>query len=204
MKKISVIVIMLALLTFSSMLWSETVRGLGLHFGTLSANGFSYRQFNGTQGFQATLGAITLGSNDHNFYGEYYDNYGNTSASQIVLTEDGRRTNVNLGLNYLHALAENPTGRFYVFGGASYLHSRIRVFEQDYQLTAGDHYQIMSSHPERETTKNRGYYYLGAGLGFELSLGRGFKWAIEMPITLNEKGDIMMYIPQSGLYFYFD
>jgi len=41
------------------------------------------------------------------------------------------------------------------------------------------------------------------GLGFEIKLGKTFVWAIEMPITLNQKGDVMMYIPQSGLYYYF-
>ena len=189
-----------------SNLAAETTRGLGLHFGTVSANGFSYRQFTGKNGFQATIGAITLGNNEADLYPDYYGYH--NGDPQITVTEEGRRNNVNIGLNYLYTLANNPTGRFYVFGGASYLYSRVKQFERDYALVTGteynDHYQLISSYPPRESWENKGYYYVGAGLGFELSLGRGFKWAIEMPITVNEDGEVMMYIPQSGLYYYFN
>lgn len=200
------ITLLLAMLVFGSLLMAETSRALGLHFGTVSANGFSYRQFSGKQGFQATIGAISLGSDDVYFYSPMYDNYG--GASQVTFTEDGHRANVNFGLNYLYALGDNPTGRFYLLGGASYLLSRIKQFEQDYELQSNvgseDYYTILNNHPQRTKWKNEGSYYLGAGLGFELNLGRNFRWAIEMPLTLNQDGDIMMYIPQTGLYYYFD
>ena len=200
------IVAILAILMISTMLMAETSRGLGLHFGTVSANGFSYRQFSGKHGFQATIGAITLGSDDVYFYNSTYGNYG--GASQITLIEDGHRANVNIGLNYLYALADNPSGRFYLLGGASYLLSRIKQFEQDYSFQSNsgydDNYTILNSHPQRTKWTNKGTYYIGAGLGFELNLGRNFRWAIEMPVSLNQDGDIMMYIPQTGLYYYFD
>jgi hypothetical protein len=206
MNKTNKLFSLLAMLMLSSMLIADTSRGLGLHFGTLSANGFSYRQFTGKQGFQATLGAISLGDDDVYFYSPQYGNYG--GASQITLTEEGRRANVNLGMNYLYALADNPSGRFYLLGGASYLISRVKQFEQDYGFQSNngydDVYSLLSNHPVRTKWVNKGYYYIGAGLGFELNLGRNFRWAIEMPITLNQDGDIMMYIPQTGLYYYFD
>ena len=195
-----------AILMISTMLMAETSRGLGLHFGTVSANGFSYRQFSGKHGFQVTIGAISLGNDDVYFYSPVYGNY--NDASQITITEDGHRANVNFGLNYLYALADNPSGRFYLLGGASYLLSRIKQFEQDYSLQSNvgfdDYYTILNNHPVRSKWNNKGYYYVGAGLGFELNLGRNFRWAIEMPISYNQEGDIMMYIPQTGLYYYFD
>ncbi len=187
-------------------LMATTSRGLGLHFGTVSANGFSYRQFTGKHGFQTTLGAISLGSNDTYFYTPQYGGYG--GAPQITLTEEGRRTNVNFGLNYLYALANNPSGRFYVLGGASYLLSRVKQFEQDYGLQSNDGYNdvyvLLGNHPERTKWENKSYYYIGAGIGFELNLGRNFRWAIEMPLSVDQDGDVMMYIPQTGLYYYFD
>jgi hypothetical protein len=194
------------MLGIGTVLTAETTRALGLHFGTISANGFSYRQFNGKNGFQATLGAVTWGDNDYYFDETYY--FDHNGDQQMVVTEDGRATHINIGLNYLRALADNPTGRFYVFGGAAYTYSKVKVFEQDYELVGSniyqDQYRIMGSHPLRTVKEHRGNYYVGAGMGFELNLGRGFKWAIEMPITLNKDGDITMYIPQTGLYYYFD
>ncbi|PKN73771.1 MAG: hypothetical protein CVU50_00870 [Candidatus Cloacimonetes bacterium HGW-Cloacimonetes-3] len=206
MKKTILILAITAMLITGTSLMATTSRGLGLHFGTVSANGFSYRQFTGKNGFQATLGAISLGNNDDYFYTPQYGNYG--GASMITLTEEGRRTNVNLGLNYLHTLADNPSGRFYVLGGASYLLSRIKQFEQDYGFQSNNGYEdiyvLLTNHPVRNKWETKNNYYIGAGIGFELNLGRNFHWAIELPITLNQDGDIMMYIPQTGLYYYFD
>jgi hypothetical protein len=205
MKRIFVIVALVTFLSAGIALYGETARGLGLHFGTVSANGFSYRQFTGKNGFQATLGGITFPGDDYYFSNTMYGDY--NGAQQITVKEDGRTTDINVGLNYLRSLANNPTGRFYIFGGASYRYSRVETFEQDYTLVSGgygDTYEIMNGHPMRTGAENRGYYFVGAGMGFELNLGRGFKWAIEMPLTVNEDGNIMMYIPQSGLYYYFD
>ncbi|MDD4308787.1 MAG: hypothetical protein PHO32_00235 [Candidatus Cloacimonetes bacterium] len=205
MKRILILVALLAIMGLWVNLSAEISRGLGLHFGTVSANGFSYRQINGNNGIQATVGAITLGDNQTDLYYYYYGNHG--GAQNITVTDDGRRMNLNLGINYIRSLANKPAGRFYIFGGASLLYSRVKQFKQDYTLVStdyDDHYQAVAGSTIRHSWENRANYYVGTGLGFELNLGKSFKWAIELPITLNEDGDIMMYIPQSGLYFVFD
>ncbi|GAB1365956.1 hypothetical protein MASR1M36_08270 [Candidatus Cloacimonadaceae bacterium] len=180
------------------------LKGLGVHFGTLSANGFSYRSFGKQHGYQITLGGITLGDRDEEYvhFGEY------NGQQQITLLEDGRRTNLNVGLNYIKTLAQNRTGRFYVFGGGSYLYSRVKQFEVDFELinnnpTWEDEYRRMDT-ADRVKWDNRHYYYVGAGLGFDFNLGQNFHWAVELPLTMNQDTEFMMYIPQTGLYYYFD
>ena len=178
-------------------------KGLGVHFGTLSANGFSYRHFAKNHGYQLTIGGITLGDREEEYY--HYGDYNN--ANQIVVTEDGRRTNLNVGLNYLQTLANNRTGRFYVFAGASYLYSRVKQFEVDFSLVQDnpgwdDEYRRMDT-KDRVKWDNRDFYYVGGGLGFDFNLGQNFHWAVELPLTMNQDTEFMMYIPQTGLYYYF-
>jgi len=178
-------------------------KGLGVHFGTLSGNGFSYRSFAKNHGYQITLGGITLGDREEEYY--HYGDY--NDAAQIVVTEDGKRTNLNVGLNYLQTLANNRTGRFYVFAGGSYLYSRVKQFEVDFSLSQNnpsweDEYHRMDT-KDRVKWDNRDYYYVGLGLGFDFNLGQNFHWAVELPLTMNQDTEFMMYIPQTGLYYYF-
>jgi hypothetical protein len=195
-------VVLILLISFmAQVIVAKPTRGLGLHFGTVSANGFSYRQFYADKGFQVTAGAISLDDDEVFFFTPSAEEYNN--APRVTLSEDGRRVNTNLGLNYLFSLASNPTGRFYVFGGASTIISRVKRISQEFYLNNANYYMVDLSKPRTTSWENRYSYYVGMGLGFELNLGRNFVWAIEMPITLNDDGDVMMYIPQSGLYYYF-
>jgi len=199
--KLKHVILMLLLSLMAQGILAKTARGLGLHFGTLSANGFSYRQFKEDNGFQVTAGAISFNDDDVYFYTPNAADYNN--APRVTISEDGRKTNTNLGLNYLYSLADNPTGRFYLLGGASILVSRVKQINQEFYLTSNNYYVKDLTKPTTTTWDTRTSYYLGMGLGFEIKLGKTFVWAIEMPITLNQKGDVMMYIPQSGLYYYF-
>jgi len=182
---------------------AKRYKGLGLHFGQLSGNGFSYRVFSKNHGLQYTLGGITLGSNSRYFDNSFYAE--GPGPSVITIKDDGRRTNINFGINYLETLANNQTGRFYVFGGASVLFSRVKQFERDYQLSgsSGTYYNLMNT-PERVSWDNRRYYHVGAGLGFDFKLGQNFHWVLELPLTMNQDQEFMMYIPQVGLYYYFN
>lgn len=194
------VMLVLLICLMAQVIVAKPARGLGLHFGTVSANGFSYRQFNMSNGFQITAGVISLG--DDVVYYNIPSTVDYNNAPRIILSEDGRRVKTNLGLNYLYSLANNPSGRFYVFGGASTIISRVKQIKQEFYLV-NYFYTADLSKPRTSDWENRVSYYVGMGLGFELNLGRNFVWAIEMPITLNDKGDVMMYVPQSGLYYFF-
>ncbi len=184
-------------------LQARTKHGLGLHFGTLSAKGFSYRLYNGNSGYQATLGAITTKNDDPNFYHTYYGDY--YGPQQLTIKRNTRETDINLGLNYLQSLANNRTGRFYVFGGASVLLGLMSYRERDYLMSDPETgtYVLDTDQEERKDSKVDTSFYVGAGMGFDFDLGRGFHWAIELPITVNENTEFTMYIPQTGIYYFF-
>lgn len=200
MKRLIIMMILLTALLGS--LQAETRQGLGFHFGTVSANGFSYRYMDGKNGWQGTLGALSMGNNENHFYSPYTD-YHNTAPS-LTLSEDGRKTNFNFGLNYLRILGEKPNGNFYVFGGTSFLISRKTMLEQDYILQNMGSYEYVYNGNMRKEKKTENKYYIGAGLGFELKFGNNFGFAAEMPLTVNQEGEYKMYIPQAGIYYYFD
>ena len=173
--------------------------GMGFQFGTLSGNGFAYRNYWEKSGLQIVFGGLTTGSKDIN--NEIYGNYG--GAPEITITENGRKTTIITSLNYLHTLADNKTGRFYVFGGSSLKYSRIRQYEVDYQRSSYNYYVRILDHPERNKWDNKYAYNLGFGLGFDFNLGQNFHWVLELPLTVNEDSEIVMYIPQTGLYYFF-
>ncbi|MEN6445816.1 MAG: hypothetical protein ABFC98_07215 [Candidatus Cloacimonas sp.] len=173
--------------------------GMGFQFGTVSGNGFAYRNYWQKSGFQYVLGGMTTGSKDID-----YDVYGYYSgASEITKTEKGRKTTISSSLNYLHTLANNDIGRFYIFGGGSVLYSLIREYEVDYRLSSNDHYVRIMDQPERKKWGDKYNYYLGFGLGFDFQVGQNFHWVVELPLTIDEDSEIMMYIPQTGLYYFF-
>jgi len=203
MKRTITCILLLLLLASSGGIMAKTKSGLGVHFGTVSANGFSYRQFTGKQGFQATLGAITYDDGEENLE-PYYSAYYASNPSYISRFGEGKKTNLNAGLNYLYSLADNPSGRFYVFAGGAYLLSIAHGNRGIYYPVTGSpgNYQLDPGSVVKDTEYQHSFY-LGGGMGFELNLGRGFRWALEMPLTINEDTEFTMYIPQTGLYYFF-
>ena len=203
MKQLTISAMILMLAFFATDMDAKIRQGLGVHFGTVSANGFSYRQFSGKHGFQGTLGAITYDKDEPYVNTEYWtDSFGPES---INVFHDERETNINVGLNYLYSLADNPSGRFYVFGGGAYLLSIVKGTNAHYTEDSGNsgHYIIDPNLTIINDKDYRHSFYLGGGLGFELNIGRGFRWALELPLTVNEDTEFTMYIPQTGLYYYF-
>ncbi len=201
MKKQILFVIAAVMLAFS--IGAKTQSGLGLHFGSVSGNGFSYRMYKGDNGWQATLGALSQDEGEPYFDHQFYDYY--NTANRITISHDDRRNKLNLGLNYIRSLASNSNGRFYVFGGGSYLMSFVKMTKMDYirDSSQQDFYILDPNQNPRKAHEMRGSFYAGAGLGFELRLGRDFRWALELPLSVNEDTEFTMYIPQTGFYYFF-
>lgn len=166
---------------------------LGLHFGTSAGNGYSMRWINGDQGLQCTFGAITTGSNKNVHYQDDY-HWGNANHTATV---EGRRTALEFAANYLHTLDEFPNGKLYIMAGGSCRYIQKRMFEVDIVNHQVD-WESERSYQKRELR-----WTIGAGPGFEIGYGSKFRLALEMPLTYNWKNDIIMYIPQVGIYYYF-
>jgi len=148
---------------------------MGLHFGNSTGNGYSLRQWNNAFSYQLTFGAYTTDNGDPNF--SNYTSYPRTH---------GRRT-ISMGMNYIAPLLETSGHNFYFLIGGAYTYRDIRRY------TSAD----------QGTWKRSDKWTLGIGPGFEFAFSERFHMSVEVPITLNNKGDITMTVPAGGIYYYF-
>ncbi len=176
---------------------------LGLHFGTSSGNGYSMRWMGRNHGIQGTLGAYTAGKNTVMFDAPYAYDY---IDDVVTVREKGKEGSVILGLNYMYMLDHFRSGRLYIFGGGSYQYYQKRTHYMDFQRvpdgTDGQHFIAVPNTKTSELERQH-RWTVGVGPGFEFDLGSQFRMSFELPITYNWKDDIVMYIPQAGLYYYF-
>lgn len=148
---------------------------MGLHFGTSTGNGYSFRKWNHAASYQVTFAAYTSDNDDPNF-----SNYTNFPRTH------GRRT-VSMGLNYIAPLLETDNYNFYMIAGGSYAYRLLRRYTN---ANDGD-------------WKRSDRWTLGVGPGFEFAFSDRFHMSIEFPMTVNNKSDITMTVPAGGIYYYF-
>ena len=193
------LLIVVSLLVIATLAFADDVdrrTALGLHFGTSSGNGYSMRWINGNHGLQCTFGAITTGSNKKVDYVDYEDDY-HWGSANYTATVEGRRTALEFAANYLHTLDEYPNGKLYIMAGGSCRYIQKRMFEVD----VINHHVDWES--ERTYLKRQLRWTIGAGPGFEIGYNSKLRFALEVPLTYNWKDEIVMYIPQAGIYYYF-
>ena len=106
-------------------------------------------------------------------------------------------SSITLYASNLHTLDEFPNGKLYIMAGGSCRYIQKRMFEVDIVNHQVD-WESERSYQKRELR-----WTIGAGPGFEIGYGSKFRLALEMPLTYNWKNDIIMYIPQVGIYYYF-
>lgn len=89
----------------------------------------------------------------------------------------------NLGANLIGVIDNFKSGRFYVMAGG----------------------MIGSSSDENEYGEDvtNSYWCFGVGPGVELELFKNIRFAVELPFTYNNDNELIMYIPQGGIYYYF-
>ncbi len=154
--------------------------------GRVSGYGYSYRYFDDDNGIQITFSAYTSGSNDKDF-----SNYGYGTESK-----SGRKLRVSAGLNYLQVIKSTAQHRFYIHLGGAYYIARNTTLYQNYIQTepAGDVYK-------RTTNKDR--WCVGIGPGLETNPRKNVRMTLELPVTVDNEGNLIMYYPQLGIYYYF-
>lgn len=204
-----VALLILFAVTLSAKKYNEA-RSIGIHFGTSSGSGYAMRWMGEQLGYQLTLGAHTGGSNkvvfrDH--YTDYDANYTPDVTGHIRRKLTGRSIKATIGLNSIYVLDHFNKGRLYLIGGGALTTGRKKVYSARYKLTyAGPNsssYDRVVDEPIRSEMVNIYDWIVGVGPGVEMSLTRHFRVAFEVPITYNHKGELVMYIPQIGIYYYF-
>lgn len=153
---------------------------MGLHFGTSTGNGYGIRHWNAQNGYQVVISAYAYGSKN-----PHYDIYDFDKDYK-----DARRQAGELGLNYLWDLQRTRDYHFYIMSGGSYKLQKVKRF-----------YKPNSGRSPEWVRDDK--WSVGAGPGFEWKLAERFHMSIELPITYNQKDDIIMYIPALGIYYYF-
>jgi hypothetical protein len=206
------IIILFAIMVMSVSLFAElnSTQAFGVHFGTLTSSGYAMRFMGEKHGLQFTLGAYTLGNNEPFFdetTGWYEGNDYTPDDTLITIERGGRASAINAGINYLYTLDHFKGGRFYILSGGSYQYYQRKIFEQDYLWGPCPDYDSLYCYnltgTEREKYKVEHRWTVGAGPGIEIALSKQLRIAVEIPITYNWKNDIVMWIPQAGIYYYF-
>lgn len=195
--------IMMIILLFAISIYAidETSLSMGFHFGTSTGSGYSFRKWGDLNGAQATIAAYSYGKSNPSFPSSFWDS--ESDQNTITVVRDGRKTNFTLGLNYLWSLHKGEWHRFYIISGGAFSLNSVKEFRMDY--VRSDTYSYYDPRPttKRSSWEQHNKWSIGAGPGFEIKIGGRFHFTLELPMTLNEKGDIVMYIPAAGLYYYF-
>jgi len=180
-----ILILVMTLICMSSLMAFENYQtAMGFHFGTSTGSGYSVRHWGKTNGFQGTIAAYAYGSKGPDYEWSDFDddNYKNA-----------RRQTGLLGLNYLWNLQRTPTYHFYVITGGSYTLQKVKRYYKP----------LEHDHPILSKWVNDNKWAIGAGPGFEMKFAERFHVSVELPITYNQKDDIVMYIPAVGVYYYF-
>ena len=148
---------------------------LTLAAGILLAVPLIAEEKNSTLGLGIHAGTLTSAGYSMRYFGDRVGIQGTVGAYKY-----SGETNFNLGLNLITVLQEFPAGRLYTIAGGSY-----RYFSDTYDF--GE-------------VNNR--WTVGAGLGFELITVKNLRIALELPITYDWKGNLVMWIPMGGIYYY--
>lgn len=184
--------------------YNET-QAFGMHFGNISGNGYAYRIFLDNLGFQFVVGGFTAGSNNYSFPPRIIRYDETNPPLTLTDTDNGRRYNFNIGANAIFPLKRTENFLFYAHTGLCWLYSDQKKYSQLYSHDSTSTWYSYYSPVGAVNTSNKikSYVNIGVGPGVEMQLGKYFKIALELPITYTGQRELIMYIPQAGIYYYF-
>lgn len=190
---------------------AETFRnGLGIFGGMISGSGFSYRRMDDRFGCQFTFGILSSRGNidfSTSVMTQPYDARYWKPVPSVLNTETrtGRSITGNIGLNLYKPLHRTRKTCFYLLAGVSCYFSTEKRVEQDYGYSnvTDSTYSFGPVGERRSKWKTDTTVYGGAGIGFEWKFSENLRLSLEWPILLSSDGDLIMYIPQGGMHYFF-
>lgn len=176
---------------------------IGLNYGTSTGSGYAMRWIGDKIGWQTTLALYTWGSDNVFFYANEYDSSG---ESQIKLSQTGHRFYGSLGISGIIPLDRFNGGMFYLIAGGAYQYSSKNKITATYQkyldpAYTDTYYLVSGSEVKTNVVEHR--WVTGLGPGIELSPIKHLHFSFELPLTINQKSEVVMYIPQVGIHYYF-
>ncbi len=206
MKKLLISTIILFQMTLLFSQEQPLRHGLGFAAGMLSGSGFSYRQINQKYGFQVTFGLLSFRNESSDFI-DGYRTAGDGLDMEPTYTEEkhGRETSGNIGFMLYRILNRSNRSLFYGMIGVGNYFSEDIIYRRDYRYVhvEADTYSYQPVSPIRKDQERDFTTYMGLGFGLEWSLTNNIHLTIEWPLTVTNKGDIYMYVPQVGIHYYF-
>ena len=209
---IKLIIIIIILTFFMALSAEENLRhGLGFTGGMISGSGFSYRQMNENYGFQFAIGAITLGDMDDvemesSMPGEVWTD--TTQTHTETIEDEGIFYHTNLGASYYKFLHKGEKSVFYALIGAALYTNFGTITEQDYVYTYNENTGMWDSAigtaTENEEITLRTNF--GIGIGIDYKLTENIHINLDWPFVYSrceDDFDLIMYIPQAGIHYYF-
>ncbi len=197
------------LLAAGALMAADDGNGLGFAAGQLSGIGFSYRHLAERYGFQITFGVLSLKENGDSrpqtVRGEYDPSKFIPPVDTNPYSYNARDFHANVGLMLMQVLHTAKRSRLYVFTGLSWRRTVNTYVEQYYGYRIIDsstwEYGPVGKEKKRSDVETTGY--VGAGIGMEFKITENIRIALEWPLTYSSEGDLVMYIPQAGLHYFF-
>ena len=181
--------------------------GLGFSGGLISGSGFSFRKIDAGFGYQINLGALMDNTSrcDHCFPDEYPRDWINEEDDVYTDRSYGSSFHANLGVNFYKPLHQGKRSRFYLLAGAAGYYFREEVTKQDYIYVPADSVWVKSG-AVRDDDNSNFTLNAGAGFGIEYKLSENIRLNLEWPLVFSfpeDKMNIIMYIPQAGIHYFF-
>jgi hypothetical protein len=193
--------VLLSVLLFTSLAWGQEgkmlSKAIGFAGGLISGSGFSYRKIDEKGGYQINGGLVgwnrneTLPAESDLWYSDY------------VVTEYAWNMyiNGNVGVNLYKTLRKAEKSTLYLLCGSA-------IYIDAEEETSRKHQYGHYISPEKNTWDTNLQVNAGAGFGFEYHITENIHLALEWPLTLSIGGEtdfqIIMYIPQGGIHYYFE
>lgn len=204
MKKIMILITII----FLSLILSaeEFEHALGFTGGMISGSGFSYRRMKENYGYQVAFGAITMGDTDDTDFEDSYEQYWWPDTTSVnTLEDEGAYWNANIGVSYYKHLHKGENSTFYcLLGTAAYMDFGA-IQEQNYEYNEDLQIWETSGEPTENNEFNVRAHF-GFGIGIDYKLTENIRLNLDWPFVFSkydDNFDIIMYIPQAGIHYYF-
>ena len=201
--------LVVSLLLTATLQAGELNHGLGFAAGQIAGIGFSYRYLPENYGVQVSFGGLSI--NENNYYVQptyqfYFDPDKPPPQGPLDrYTYNSRSIHYNIGLMFFKVLHRAKRSRFYVFSGFSFF-NQIEKYKEgyySYRRVDANTFNYGAFGPETERSERSSTRYAGIGIGIEFKVTDNIRLELEWPLTFSSKGDLIMYIPQAGLHYFF-
>lgn len=209
-KRIGILIILMATVMCAQEA-KDFSKAIGFSAGLTSGSGFSYRKLDHIGGFQINGGILTQRGNGSLMEEQPYEIYYWDPDTSLIYTDYNWDMTVSgsFGYNHYKTLRRTNNSTLYLLaGGAVYFRSEHEI-SRDFKYSQIDSskYQIKYISDEKSEWIHDGTINLGAGFGIEYNITDNIRISLDWPLVFSLSTDsdfqIIMYVPQGSIHYYF-